>query len=140
MSSFSPPACFEILGASHTYQWRRIARFQYARGHDSESAKIPKTFDTFSIFRMLKIGFKIELIEGPRYFWDFDARDSSGSWDQYHESRGITILYALRRRFVIHLTPVSLGRNLTKLYPIDFLPAFLRINLALSYKSVKADI
>lgn len=48
-----------------------------------------------------------------------------------------TILYALLRRFVIHLTPVSLGKKRTKEYPIDFLDDADKINLASSFHQIR---
>lgn len=61
---------------------RRKQRIPNMRWFASLSQNWCITLDTFSKFRILNMGLRIELIEGPRYFCDFDGRDPSGSWYQ----------------------------------------------------------
>jgi hypothetical protein len=70
----------------------------------------------------------MELMLGPRYL----PRDlvSLASCLLESQKSKCTTLYVRRRRLVIHLIPVSLGKNLTKENPID---RFDSINLAKFY-------
>jgi len=86
---------------------------------------------TRSRLRILKTGCRIELMLGPS-FWYPGPLDASESFHQRCD-KNKTILCARRRRFVIHLTPVRLGRNLMKEYPMDL---FARIDRASSYGQI----